>query len=129
MAKDAFGAKIRERVNWPVTVALILVALIVVVFPLYMTVRIAVSTSMPTGLEIFTLPEHWDFANFAEAMEETQFFSSFMNSLIITVVAVVVSILVHSLARTPSGATWTAGPLSGAISLSSPACTCPSRSS
>ena len=98
MAKDAFGAKIRERVNWPVTVALILVALIVVVFPLYMTVRIAVSTSMPTGLEIFTLPEHWDFANFAEAMEETQFFSSFMNSLIITVVAVVVSILVHSLA-------------------------------
>ena len=57
MAKDAFGAKIRERVNWPVTVALILVALIVVVFPLYMTVRIAVSTSMPTGLEIFTLPD------------------------------------------------------------------------
>ena len=98
MAKDAFGAKVKERANWPVTVGLILVALVVIVFPLYMTVRIAVSKSMPTGLDIFSLPATWDLANFAEAMEKTQFFSSFMNSLIITVVAVVVSILVHSLA-------------------------------
>lgn len=63
-----------------------------------MTARISVSETMPTGLEIFTLPAHWDFANFLEAIKETQFFSSFLNSLLITVVAVVVSILLHSLA-------------------------------
>lgn len=98
MAKDAYGAKVKERVNWPITIALILLAIVVIVFPLYMTVRISVSETMPTGLEIFTLPAHWDFANFLEAIKETQFFSSFLNSLLITVVAVVVSILLHSLA-------------------------------
>ena len=98
MAKDAYGAKVKERVNWPITIALILLAIVVIVFPLYMTARISVSETMPTGLEIFTLPAHWDFANFLEAIKETQFFSSFLNSLLITVVAVVVSILLHSLA-------------------------------
>lgn len=98
MAKDAFGAKVKERVNWPITIALILLALVVIVFPLYMTVRISVSDSMPTGLEIFSLPAQWDLANFLEAMEATQFFTSFLNSLLITVVAVVISILLHSLA-------------------------------
>ena len=97
MAKNA-KAKVAERVNWPITVGLIVAALVTIVFPLYMAVRIAVSESMPTGLQIFSLPESWDLANFGEAMEETQFFSSFMNSLAITVVAVVASILIHSLA-------------------------------
>ena len=71
MAKDAFGAKVKERVNWPITAGLILLALIVIIFPLYMAVRIAVADKMPTGLEIFTLPETWDFANFLEAMERS----------------------------------------------------------
>ena len=96
MAKSE--AKVKERVNWPITIILIALVVISVIFPLYMAVRIAVSKTYPTGLEIFTLPTEWDFANFIEAIEATDFFMSFLNSLIITVVAVVVSILVHSLA-------------------------------
>lgn len=92
------GAKVKEHVNWPVTIALILGALIAIIFPLYMAVRIAVADKYPQGLEIFTLPEHWDFANFVEAFQATDFPVTFMNSLIITVVAVVASILIHSLA-------------------------------
>lgn len=90
--------KVKERVNWPITITLIVLAAITIVFPLYMAVRIAVAEQYPMGLEIFTLPERWDFANFVEAIEATDFFVTFMNSLIITVVAVVVSIVVHSLA-------------------------------
>lgn len=32
MAKDAYGAKVKERVNWPITIALILLAIVVIVF-------------------------------------------------------------------------------------------------
>ena len=90
--------KVKERVNWPVTILLIALAAVTIVFPLYMAVRIAVAENYPMGLEIFTLPETWDLANFIEAIEATDFPVTFMNSLIITVVAVVVSIVVHSLA-------------------------------
>lgn len=47
---------------------------------------------------ILSLPSHWSLDNFIEAIQVTDFFNSFLNSLIITVVAVVASILVHSLA-------------------------------
>ncbi len=96
MAKQTV-AKVKEKVNWPITIALI-VGLVTIIFPLWMAVRIAVGTGMPTGLEIFTLPETWSLGNFIEAIEVTDFFRSFLNSLIITVVAVVVSVLVHSIA-------------------------------
>ena len=98
MAKNAESkVKVAERVNWPVTIALI-IGLVTIIFPLYMAVRIAVSDGMPTGLEIFSLPETWSFENFAEAIRVTDFFRSFMNSLLITAVAVVASVLIHSLA-------------------------------
>ena len=90
--------KVKERVNWPVTILLIALAAVTIVFPLYMAVRIAVAENYPMGLDIFTLPETWDLANFIEAIEATDFPVTFMNSLVITVVAVVVSIVVHSLA-------------------------------
>ena len=73
--KESRGDRIYYAIVYTV---LILLALIVIVFPLYMTVRIAIADKMPTGLEIFSLPETWDFANFLEAMEATQFFTSFM---------------------------------------------------
>ena len=93
-------AKVKERVNWPVTILLI-VGLITIVFPLYMAVVIAFKdpSEMTNDIAgILSLPSTWSLDNFIEAMRVTDFFRSFMNSLIITVAAVVVSILVHSLA-------------------------------
>ena len=98
MAKDAFGAKVKEKVNWPVTI-LLLIGLITIIFPLYMAVVIAFKDGMSTDLAgILSLPATWSLDNFIEAIQVTDFFNSFMNSLIITVVAVVVSVLIHSLA-------------------------------
>lgn len=91
--------KAKERVNWPVTILLIL-GLITVIFPLYMTVVIAFKqpSEMTNSISgILSLPKSWSLANFAEAMRVTDFWHSLLNSVLITIVTVVISILVHSM--------------------------------
>lgn len=89
----------KEQVNWPLTIILIL-GLITVAFPLYMTIVIAFKqpsemTNSVAG--ILSLPKSWSFANFREAMEVTDFWRSLGNSVLITMVTVVLSVLIHSM--------------------------------
>lgn len=89
----------KEQVNWPLTIVLIL-GLITVAFPLYMTIVIAFKqpsemTNSVAG--ILSLPKSWSFANFREAMEVTDFWRSLGNSVLITMVTVVLSVLIHSM--------------------------------
>lgn len=91
--------KVKERYNWPVTILLIL-GLITIAFPLYMTIVIAFKqpsemTNSVAG--ILSLPKHWSLANFAEAMRVTDFWRSLLNSVLITAVTVVISIVLHSM--------------------------------
>ncbi len=91
--------KVKERVNWPVTILLI-IGLITVAFPLYMTIVIAFKqpSEMTNSISgILSLPKSWSLANFAEAMRVTDFWHSLFNSFLITVITVVVSILIHSM--------------------------------
>ncbi len=91
--------KVNERVNWPITILLI-IGLITVAFPLYMTIVIAFKqpSEMTNSISgILSLPKSWSLANFAEAMRVTDFWRSLFNSFLITVITVVVSILVHSM--------------------------------
>lgn len=91
--------KVKEKVNWPITV-LLLLGLITVAFPLYMTVVIAFKkpSEMTNSISgILSLPKTWSLENFAEAMQVTDFWHSLLNSLLITIVTVVLSIVVHSL--------------------------------
>lgn len=91
--------KVKEKVNWPVTILLIL-GLITVVFPLYMTVVIAFKqpSEMTNSISgILSLPKSWSVANFAEAMRVTDFWRSLFNSLMITGVTVVLSVVLHSM--------------------------------
>ena len=91
--------KVREKANWPVTILLIL-GLITVVFPLYMTIVIAFKqpTEMTNSVAgILSLPEKFSLANFREAMEVTDFWHSLGNSVLITVITVVLAIVIHSL--------------------------------
>lgn len=83
----------------PLTVLLI-IGLITVAFPLYMTIIIAFKqpSEMTNSISgILSLPKSWSFRNFAEAMEVTDFWHSLLNSLIITVCAVGLSIILHSM--------------------------------
>ena len=92
--------KIKERVNWPVTI-LLLLGLITVAFPLYMTIVIALKkpSEMTNSISgILSLPSHLNLDNFAEAMRVTDFWHSLGNSLLITIVTIVLAILIHSIA-------------------------------
>lgn len=91
--------KAKERINWPVTILLI-IGLITIVFPLYMTVVIAFKqpSEMTNSIAgILSLPKSWSLSNFAEAMRVTDFWHSLLNSLLITVITVVISIVLHSM--------------------------------
>lgn len=91
--------KVKDKVNWPVTILLI-IGLITVAFPLYMTIVIAFKqpSEMTNSIAgILSLPKHWSLSNFAEAMRVTDFWHSLLNSIIITVITVVLSIVLHSM--------------------------------
>lgn len=89
----------KTKVNWPLTILLIL-GLITVAFPLYMTIVIAFKqpSEMTNSISgILSLPASWRFDNFKEAMRVTDFWNSLKNSILITLVTVILSILIHSL--------------------------------
>ena len=91
--------KVKERYNMPVTILLIL-GLITIIFPLYMTIVIAFKqpSEMTNSISgILSLPKTWSFSNFAEAMRVTDFWNSLRNSLLITGVTVVLSVVLHSM--------------------------------
>ena len=81
--------KVKERVNWPITILLIL-GLVTVIFPLYLTIVIAFKkpSEMTNSISgILSLPKSWSFSNFAEAMRVTDFWHSLGNSVLITIVS------------------------------------------
>ena len=91
--------KVKEKFNWPITILLIL-GLVTVIFPLYMTLMIALKqpSEMTNSISgILSLPSTLSFANFAEAMRVTDFWRSLTNSALITLLTVGISILRHSL--------------------------------
>ena len=91
--------KSNEKYNWPVT-SLLIVGLITVLFPLYMTVVIAFKqpSEMTNSIAgILSLPKTWSLANFREAMRVTDFWRSLFHSFLITAITMVISIVLHSL--------------------------------
>lgn len=91
----------KQKLNpaWLPMVLLIL-GLSTIAFPLYMTIVIAFkqpSEMSNTISGILSLPKHWSFSNFSEAMEVTDFWRSLGYSLLITLVTVVLSIVIHSM--------------------------------
>lgn len=91
--------RVKEKTNWPVNILLIL-GLITVIFPLYMTIVIAFKqpSEMTNSIQgILSLPKSWSLSNFAEAMRVTDFWNSLANSILITLITVVLSIIIHSL--------------------------------
>ena len=92
------NGKVKEKVNWPITI-LLMIGLITIVFPLYMAIVIAFKqpSDMTNSISgILSLPKSWSLANFAEAMRVTDFWRSLFNSFLITIVNLIISIAVHS---------------------------------
>lgn len=88
------------RVNWPITVLLILGSL-TIFFPLYMAIVIAFKkpSEMTNDIAgILSLPSSFRLDNFTEAMRVTDFWRSLGNSLLITCIVILIAMAVHSLA-------------------------------
>lgn len=89
-----------QRVNWPVTILLILGSL-TIFFPLYMAIVIAFKSPSEMTNDIagiLSLPSAFRLDNFTEAMRVTDFWHSLGNSLLITCTVILIAIAVHSLA-------------------------------
>lgn len=88
------------RVNWSITVLLILGSL-TIFFPLYMAIVIAFKkpSEMTNDIAgILSLPSALRLDNFTEAMRVTDFWRSLGNSLLITCIVILIAMAVHSLA-------------------------------
>lgn len=88
-----------KKTNTTAMVLLIL-GLITIAFPLYLTIVIAFKqpSEMTNSIGgILSLPKVWSLSNFKEAMRVTDFWHSLRNSLLITLVTVGLSIALHSL--------------------------------
>lgn len=95
-----------ERVNWPVTIALVIGTLTILV-PLYFAVLMALKTDQQAASGTgFDLPSPIDFGNFATAWQLTNFPRAFGISLFITVVAVAGEILLASMASYAIARNW-----------------------
>lgn len=88
--------KTSRRTNWPV---LLLVALgtIFILFPLYMTVTIALKNPEQMAHSAFAFPTELHWENFSRAVEMTNFFSAFQNSVMVTTSTVILTLLTNSM--------------------------------
>ncbi|MDO3680876.1 carbohydrate ABC transporter permease [Paenibacillus ehimensis] len=85
-----------NRTNWIVTLLIALGSLIVL-FPLYITVMIAVKSPEQIAASVLAWPTEWHWENFSQAMKATNFTRAFTNSLIVTACSVVFTLLTNSL--------------------------------
>ena len=84
------------KYNWPLTIILIVIAVILIGFPLYMTLSISVKTpdqlasplALPTSI-------HWQ--NFVDAFQKTNYLKTFLNTFIITAGTLILTIITNSL--------------------------------
>ena len=89
----------KKNTNW-LAMALLILGLSTIAFPLYLTIVIAFKqpSEMSNSISgILSLPKTWSLSNFREAMRVTNFWHSLANSLLITIVTVVLSIAIHSI--------------------------------
>ena len=88
--------KPRNRTNW-IVMTLIVLGTIVVLFPLYMTVTIALKNPEQMRQSIFAFPADIQWSNFSKAIEMTGFFRALGNSTLVTTATVTLTLLTNSL--------------------------------
>lgn len=85
----------RQRTNWPGTIALI-AASVVILFPLYLTVVVALKTREDFGQSILAWPSRIAWENFPRVIELTHYWNAFANTLFITVGAIILTVFTNS---------------------------------
>ena len=86
-----------NKTNWIVTILMIIGAVIAIIFPLYLTVLIAIKTPQDMVPSALSIPKTLRFENFTDAIEMTNFFAALKNSAVITVSVLILTLLSNSL--------------------------------
>lgn len=92
----SFKLKTKEKVNWPVTILMLLGALFVLL-PLYLTVLIAIKTPQEMVPSILSFPKKIAFENFTQAIQMTNFFNALKNSSVISFFTVIFTLCTNSM--------------------------------
>ncbi|ALP90651.1 MULTISPECIES: carbohydrate ABC transporter permease [Clostridium] len=85
-----------EKSNWPLTI-LMLIGTVTIIFPLIITVLIALKSPQDMMGGVLSLPEVFHFENFKNAIEMTNFFNALKNSLFITITTVIFTVVTNSM--------------------------------
>ncbi|MDN4594532.1 carbohydrate ABC transporter permease [Polycladomyces subterraneus] len=86
----------KNRINWTATILIALGSLLIL-FPLYMAVVVALKNPVEMARSILSPPIHWHLENFTRAIAMTDFFQALANSAMITVIAVTFTLLTNSM--------------------------------
>lgn len=88
--------KAREKVSWPITIILILIAIFVIFLPLYLTVVIAVKDPGDM-VNVLALPRKIRLQNFVDAWNMTQYPTKFLNTFFISIFTLIFTLLTNSM--------------------------------
>lgn len=84
-----------KKVNWIITIILFIVAAVLILFPLYLTVNIALKD--PSDMtNVIALPKKFRFQNFVDAWKMTNYPLKLWNTLFITVINLIFTIITNS---------------------------------
>lgn len=92
-----FFTKNNGKTNWPLTILLLLLALITIAGPIYMAIIIALKDPSQMS-NVLSFPSRLNWDNFVNAWTLTNYPRKFLNTLFITVVNLIFTILSNSLA-------------------------------
>jgi raffinose/stachyose/melibiose transport system permease protein len=76
---------------------LVILGTLFILFPLYMTVTIALKNPEQMAQSVFAFPTELHWENFASAIDMTNFFQSFRNSAVVTASTVILTLLSNSM--------------------------------
>lgn len=96
MTNRTAGRKSRSKLSWPVTVALLLGAVVLIFFPLYLAVVIAVKD--PSDMvNVCAFPTKIRLTNFIDAWNMTSYPAKFANTFLLSLFSLIFTIMTNSI--------------------------------
>ncbi|WP_289979876.1 carbohydrate ABC transporter permease [Lactobacillus sp. UCMA15818] len=95
--KKTLMKKRLNKPNYTLTAILMVIAIFVILGPLYMALVISLKNPSDMG-NVLSLPKHIQWSNFSEAWKMTDYSRMFLNTFFITIVNIVFTILTNSMA-------------------------------
>ncbi|MFT8424525.1 MAG: carbohydrate ABC transporter permease [Liquorilactobacillus sp.] len=95
--KKTLMKKRLNKPNYTLTAVLMVIAIFVILGPLYMALVISLKNPSDMG-NVLSLPKHIQWSNFSEAWKMTDYSRMFLNTFFITIVNIVFTIVTNSMA-------------------------------